>query len=655
MASGESSGRAAASDSRSFDFGSDDILCSYDDFSAQDTSVGKRSDPSGKDLHENSMGRPLVSIYEQEDYSREGVLPSVEKCIKKYADNLLRSLDGICGRLSQLEIVCYKLERSVGELRADFTHDQNEKDVKFKFLEKHLQELPCNGTSDNLATEPSVATASKELPFASVLVPESVPLEGEDVPSKRRKRRKLVHAEVPEELATSTKAPTSEEQKDIHEVELTAKVSELSARDAERDALRSDLATAQNSLSSKESELTVASFRAVRHNSEILYVHRSVQVLRDKQELVETQRELVKLQLAQKAPEKNENTNVREASEPKSQNETPDTGNQQLALALPRQTDQTVPPAGTSQQVQPYKELSKPQQAPAPPNIQQDQVMPKQVGNYYGQHQTVLQDQHNQPVQPETQYIQPGSQLHNRSHQAPPQLVLSVNQNQPPPFPQYLQQLPPQPDQHLQQQIASQAQIRSPPPPSYTPYPSQPVNPGPETFPSSVPMQVPNPVIVHPGGIRPEAFPYGYGGSGSTASQPPPPLHHGIQQPMQPPVSQSSFTPQLGKGGSYMGTPPYPPPSHNIPGYNAAYNYPPSNLPAARNQQVPPPTHQYNSQSIHNHPYGEMIEKAINMGFDKNQVINVVQRMSDSGQPMDFNSLLDRLNGQAGGTSARAR
>ncbi|XP_042429782.1 ataxin-2 homolog [Zingiber officinale] len=524
MASGESSGRAAASDSRSFDFGSDDILCSYDDFSAQDTSVGKRSDPSGKDLHENSMGRPLVSIYEQEDYSREGVLPSVEKCIKKYADNLLRSLDGICGRLSQLEIVCYKLERSVGELRADFTHDQNEKDVKFKFLEKHLQE-----------------------------------------------------------------------------------------------------------------------------------VHRSVQVLRDKQELVETQRELVKLQLAQKAPEKNENTNVREASEPKSQNETPDTGNQQLALALPRQTDQTVPPAGTSQQVQPYKELSKPQQAPAPPNIQQDQVMPKQVGNYYGQHQTVLQDQHNQPVQPETQYIQPGSQLHNRSHQAPPQLVLSVNQNQPPPFPQYLQQLPPQPDQHLQQQIASQAQIRSPPPPSYTPYPSQPVNPGPETFPSSVPMQVPNPVIVHPGGIRPEAFPYGYGGSGSTASQPPPPLHHGIQQPMQPPVSQSSFTPQLGKGGSYMGTPPYPPPSHNIPGYNAAYNYPPSNLPAARNQQVPPPTHQYNSQSIHNHPYGEMIEKAINMGFDKNQVINVVQRMSDSGQPMDFNSLLDRLNGQAGGTSARAR
>lgn len=87
------------------------------------------------------MGRPLLSIYEQDEYSREGVLSSVEKCMKKYADNLLRSLDGVSGRLSQLEIVCYKLERSVSELRADFIHDQSEKDVKFKSLEKHLQEV----------------------------------------------------------------------------------------------------------------------------------------------------------------------------------------------------------------------------------------------------------------------------------------------------------------------------------------------------------------------------------------------------------------------------------------------------------------------------------------------------------------------------------
>ncbi|KAG6505085.1 altered inheritance of mitochondria protein 3-like [Zingiber officinale] len=513
MASGGSSGRPAASGSRSFDFGSDDILCSYDDFAAQDTSIGKRSDPPGKDLHENSMGRPLLSIYEQDEYSREGVLSSVEKCMKKYADNILRSLDGVSGRLSQLEIVCYKLERSVSELRADFIHDQSEKDVKFKSLEKHLQE-----------------------------------------------------------------------------------------------------------------------------------VHRSVQILRDKQELVETQKELAKLQLVQKeSTEKNENANARAASEPKSQNDKPDTGNQQLALTLPRQTVPTVLPAGNSQPVQQYKELAIPQQAPVPPNVQQDQIMTSQAANYYGQHLTVLQDQRSQPVQPEQQYMQPRSQLQDRPIQAPPQLP--VNQNQPPSFPQYFQQLPPQTDQQLPQQTAAQAQIR-PPPPSYTPYPSQPVNPAPEMFPSSMPMQAPNPAIPQPGGIRPEAFAYGYGGTGNSVSQPSPPLHHGMQQSMQPPVSQSSFGPQLGKGGGYMGNAPYPLPSHNIQGYNTAYSYPPSNLPSARNQ--------YDSQFIRNHPYGEMIEKAISMGFDKIQVVSVVQRMSDSGQPMDFNALLDRLNGQSGGISARA-
>lgn len=87
------------------------------------------------------MGKSLIRVYEQEDYSMEGVLSSVEKCMKKYVDNLHRSLDGVSGRLTQLELVCYKLERTVGELRADFMQDQGEKDMKFKSFEKHLQEV----------------------------------------------------------------------------------------------------------------------------------------------------------------------------------------------------------------------------------------------------------------------------------------------------------------------------------------------------------------------------------------------------------------------------------------------------------------------------------------------------------------------------------
>jgi hypothetical protein len=59
--------------------------------------------------------------------------------MKKYADNLLRSLEGITSRLSQLEIYCYKLERSIGELRSDVIRDDS--DQRLKSLEKHLHEV----------------------------------------------------------------------------------------------------------------------------------------------------------------------------------------------------------------------------------------------------------------------------------------------------------------------------------------------------------------------------------------------------------------------------------------------------------------------------------------------------------------------------------
>lgn len=87
------------------------------------------------------MGKPLVNIYEQDDYSKEELITAVEECMKKYADNLLRFLEGISGRMSQLELYCYKIERSIGEFRSDVMRDQNEAETEFKSLEKHLQEV----------------------------------------------------------------------------------------------------------------------------------------------------------------------------------------------------------------------------------------------------------------------------------------------------------------------------------------------------------------------------------------------------------------------------------------------------------------------------------------------------------------------------------
>lgn len=90
------------------------------------------------------MGRSsLANAYnKQEDsFNQEVLLVTVEKTMKKYADNILRFLDGISGRLSQLELYCYNVEQSVGDLRSDLTRDHGEADLKLRSLEKHLKEV----------------------------------------------------------------------------------------------------------------------------------------------------------------------------------------------------------------------------------------------------------------------------------------------------------------------------------------------------------------------------------------------------------------------------------------------------------------------------------------------------------------------------------
>lgn len=95
-----------------------------------------------KDLHENRPGRPLSNTYgQQEDFPREDVISAVEICMKKHADNLMRNLEEINGRLIQLELFCYKLERSVGEFRTDMMHCQSEADMKLKSLENQVHEV----------------------------------------------------------------------------------------------------------------------------------------------------------------------------------------------------------------------------------------------------------------------------------------------------------------------------------------------------------------------------------------------------------------------------------------------------------------------------------------------------------------------------------
>lgn len=83
---------------------------------------------------------PAYSPPEESSFNQD-MICTVDKTMKKYADNIMRFLEGISSRLSQLELYCYNLDKSIGEMRADLVRDHGEADSKLKALEKHVQEV----------------------------------------------------------------------------------------------------------------------------------------------------------------------------------------------------------------------------------------------------------------------------------------------------------------------------------------------------------------------------------------------------------------------------------------------------------------------------------------------------------------------------------
>ncbi|GAB2234687.1 hypothetical protein Droror1_Dr00003949 [Drosera rotundifolia] len=521
MASGSSSssGRAnIAPSSKPFDFSSaaaDDILCSYDDYRHQDSTNGSFSDSllaptnSTKDFQKTRMSRSSVfptDFYSQpEDSLNQEMISIVERTMKKHTDNLMRFLEGLSSRLSQLELYCYNVDKSVVEMRADLLRGHGEANTKMKSLDKQLQE-----------------------------------------------------------------------------------------------------------------------------------VHRSVQILRDKQELAETQKELAKLQVEQKESSSEEKTVT-----PKKTEDASEVQNQQLALALPSQVA-PQPPRPVEQQ----QSLVPPSQTPAP--------TVNQLPPYYmppGQ----LPNPQSQAVVSQAPYMP-------AAHVAPQPSQSQVNQAPPAqPYPQYPQQWPqqvaqaPQPPQ--QPAMQTQNQIRPPPSATYPPYmTSQPGNPPPpETITSSMSMQGPYSGIPQPGYSRGDALPYGYGGAGAGAPGQPQPSKSGFpNQPVDGYGHTAAHMPAP-SGGTYMmydgeGGRPHPPPQQ--PQYSPG-GYPPRNVPV---QNLPPPSNagqmgrdQRAPQYARNSPHNELIDKLMSMGYRGDHVASVIQRLEESGQPIDFNTVLDRLDGSSTG------
>lgn len=445
MASG-SSNRANNSGSKGFDFASDDILCSYDDFANQDKSNETHSDPvigsiSTKEFQKNRMTRSSIfptPAYSppEESHMDQDVSAVVEKTMKKHADNLMRFLEGISSRLSQLELYCYNLDKSIGEMRSELVSSNVEENSKLKSIEKSLQE-----------------------------------------------------------------------------------------------------------------------------------VHRSVQILRDKQELVEAQKELAKLQLAQQkeSSEENEERTKQQTRAP-SDGSPPEAHDKQLALSPPPQ---------------------QPAVQPSP------QPIPSQ-GYYLPQPQMPPQPPPNQFLPHQNQYLTSDSQQYSRPPGPPPQTLQS-------------QVVPPY-------QWAPQQQQPARPPPSQPVYPTYQSSPTSQEIPSTFSVA----------GRTEGGMPYGYGRPAQ-------------QQSLRPADSYvvSGSHPSLGQGNGYAMY------DGGVP--HGAYPQQPSGTSnvMARPAGPPPPP----PQMMRNHPYNELVEKMVSMGYRADHVISAIQRLEESGQAVDFNAILDRLNG----------
>ncbi|CAN0915039.1 hypothetical protein LINGRAHAP2_LOCUS28900 [Linum grandiflorum] len=463
-----------------------------------------------------SSAYQAASYGQPDDTFNQEVISAVERSMKRHSENQMRFLEGISSRLSQLELYCYNLDKSIGEMRSDLTRDHTETDTKLKAVEKHLHE-----------------------------------------------------------------------------------------------------------------------------------VHRSVQILRDKQELAETQKELAKLHLVQKEStsshhsQSNDERAASPAFDPKKNDNTAEGHNQQLALALPQQV------APQQQQIS----------APPPPShVPQQNLAQGQPQTYYlssGQLAVAAPSQppHSQYMTPDSQYRP--SQMQGMQSQPVPAQV-SQTQTPPPPsqqYPQYQQQWPPQQVQvHQTQQPAMQAQVRQQSNTVYSPYPppGQPTTPAPQ---ETLPIPTSYSTVPQPLSSRVETIQYGYGTGRPAPQQQLPPQQIKVPFGAQP---GDSFTTAGPHGATYLvydtegGRPHfpqggYPPSNHSHPA-----NSLPGGAAGAPNMMPRNPP-----QFVRGHPYSELIEKLVSMGFRGDHVMGVIQRMEETGQPVDFNAVIDRLNVHPSGTSSQ--
>eukprot|EP00250_Pteridium_aquilinum_P005963 c15971_g1_i1 orf=221-1942(-) len=363
-------------------------------------------------------------------------------------------------------------------------------------------------------------------------------------------------------------------------------------------------------------------------------VHTGVQLLHDKQKLDEAKSQLTKLHLNDQKPA------IGGVSQPPTDGwQQPRFSKeevQQVAYAEPPpQLAQHLPP-----QYPPQAHSQYPHAPPPPPPQMQafvaSQPMPSSMNgpsNPTTQQSYPPTVQH-LPAQPSMQQVPPPAPQHS--------MPISSFHSQPPPQP------PPQSSYNLPMETAAYSHMQ---PQHHHPAAPTPYLPEPPQYPAGThggPRQQPMPQeVLHPSqqhsSVGPQhMYESAAGRVGHTASSMPPSY---AQVPAPKPVPPVSMY-ETASGGGY-GTPSYraAQPVPSAPSGGGA-SYP--RLPTAQPLQHGLPASSGGSSGPSSRsPLDEVIERVVAMGFSREQVRAVVRQLTENGQSVDMNVVLDKLmNGE---------
>lgn len=357
-------------------------------------------------------------------------------------------------------------------------------------------------------------------------------------------------------------------------------------------------------------------------------VQSGVQNLKDKQETLDAQLQLGKLRLS-KSDQQPENRS------------TVHVDSSQQAVSSPQKAQYQLPPPVN---LPPSHPAFSPLNAPPPPTPQQNlQPPPVQLPNQYtpNQNPSVPSREPYFPTSNQTQEA-PNQQYQTPSQQPfPPPAVPQHQQYQPPPQPQFSQPPPQQPQQHTPVAPVNPSQFQPPPVhhpeeplPPYVPSSSYP--PG-RQLPTTQPPSGPSPLQQYYG---PPSHAYE-----PPSSRPSSGLSSGYGQPSG--LSESYY--YGGSPSQYGSTPAVKSQQLSSPAAapGGGSGYP--QLPTARLLPHAIPTasgiggSSGSAGSGNKVPIDDVVDRVTSMGFPTDRVRATVRKLTESGQSVDLNIVLDKL------------